>query len=280
VIRVELARQLRRPRTYLTLAALAGFTLALAVALDATGAGRAESTGDIPILVVPARSALAVPVISLSSTMRFFLPLAVAVFAGEAVAGEARWGTLRYVLARGVSRSRLLASKAAVAGLLSAVAVVLVPAAAVASGLPLFGWHALAAVDGGASTPVHQVGATFAPGAALARLGLATAYVAAGMASVFAFAFLLSTATARPMVAVAGGVGLAILSRVLNYDYLPGVAVLAPYLPNNDVDLWLHLLQDPVQTGGMAHFLAVQAVYAAAFLGLAWWWFARRDVLT
>jgi ABC-type transport system involved in multi-copper enzyme maturation permease subunit len=85
--------------------------------------------------------------------------------------------------------------------------------------------------------------------------------------------------TTKPLVAVAGGVGLTVLSRVLNADYLPGVAVLAPYLPNNDVDLWQHLFQTPVQTDGMVHFLVLQAVYAAVFLSLAWWWFRRRDVV-
>jgi ABC-type transport system involved in multi-copper enzyme maturation permease subunit len=56
--------------------------------------------------------------------------------------------------------------------------------------------------------------------------------------------------------------------------------VLSPYLPNNDVDLWLHLFQQPAQTGGMLRFLALQAVYAVVFLGLAWWSFTRRDVLS
>jgi ABC-2 type transport system permease protein len=279
VIGIELAKQLGRPRTFLTLAALGCFAVLLTVALTASGADRVEPVGDIPLLLVPRQSAFTVPVIALSSTMKFFLPLAVAIFAGEAVAGEARWGSLRYVLARGVSRSRLLASKAAVAALFAAAAVALVPVTATAVGLVAYGWSPLVAVDGSASTPLHQAAASFQPAAALTRLGLATAYVAAGMASIFAFSFFLSTVTARPLVAVAGGVGLTILSRVLNYDYLPGVAVLSPYMPNNDVDLWLHLFQQPVQTAGMAHFLALQAVYAVVFGGLAWWWFARRDVL-
>jgi len=279
VIGVELAKQLRRPRTCLTFAAVAAFAVALTVALDAAGAGTAEPVGDIPLLIVPGGSALTVPVIALASTMKFFLPLAVAVFAGEAVAGEAGWGSLRYVLARGVSRSRLLAAKAAVAALFSAGAVALLPVVATLAGLVAYGWGPLVAVDGSASSPLHQAAASFAPAAALGRLALATAYVGAGMASVFAFSFFLSTVTSRPLVAVAGGVGLTILSRVLNADYLPGVAALAPYVPNNDVDLWLHLFQQPVQTGGMAHFLALQAVYMVVFGGLAWWWFTRRDVL-
>lgn len=276
MIRAELARQLR-PRTFVALGALAALAVALAVALDLTGAGRAEPVGDIPILLVPASSPFVLPVVALTSTMKFFLPLAVSVFAGEAVAGEARWGSLRYVLARGVSRSRFLASKAAVAALLSLTAVVLVPAVALAAGVTTAGWGPLPATDGGASTALTIL---FPPMAALALLAIGTAYVAAGMAGVFAFAFFLSAATARPLVAVAGGVGLAILSRVLNADYLPGVAVLAPYLPSNDVDLWLHLFQQPARTDGMAAFLALQAAYTVVFLGLTWWWFTRRDVLS
>jgi ABC-2 type transport system permease protein len=134
-------------------------------------------------------------------------------------------------------------------------------------------------VDGSAPGLLFLAAAVPVPDA-LGRLALGTAYVAAGMASVFAFAFLLSTATARPLVAVAGGVGLTILSRVLNADYLPGVAALSPYLPNNDVDLWLHLFQAPARLDGMGRFLVLQAVYASVCLALAWWWFTRRDVLT
>jgi ABC-2 type transport system permease protein len=279
MIRVELAKQVRRPRTYVTLGALVGFGVALTMALIATGAGRLEHIGDVPLLIVPSSSGLAVPVIALSSTMKFFLPLAVAIFAGEAVAGEAGWGSLRYGLARGVSRSRYLLAKAAVAALLSAAAVVIVTIASLAVGVIVFGWHPLVAGDGSASTAVQQVNAVFSQGSALARLGIATAYVAAGMVSIFAFAFFLSTLTSRPLVAVAGGVGLTILSRLLNADYLSGIAVLNPYMPNNDVDLWQHLLQQPAQTAGMTHFLIVQLGYAVVFLGLAWWWFSRKDVL-
>jgi len=279
VIAIELAKQLRRPRTYLTFAALAGLALALTVALGVSGAGRPEHVGDIPLIMVPGSSGLTIPVIALSSTMKFFLPLAVSVFAGEAVAGEARWGSLRYVLARGVSRTRVLAAKGAVAALFSLAAVALVPLAGVAAGVVPYGWHPLVAIDGGASSPLLPTAATIEPMAAVARLAMATAYVAAGMTSIFAFAFFLSTVTTRPLVAVAGGVSLTILSRVVNGDYLPGVAVLSPYMPNNDVDLWQHLFQDPAQTDGMTRFLVLQVVYVAVFLGLAWWRFTRRDVL-
>jgi ABC-2 type transport system permease protein len=280
MIAVELAKQWRRPRTVLTFAALAAFAIVLTITLGASGAGQIERVGDIPLLVVPNRSGFSVPVIALSSTMKFFLPLAVAIFAGESVAGEAGWGSLRYALATSVSRSRYLFSKLVVALMFSVAAVVLVPLAALAVGTIAFGWHPFTAIDGSASSALQTTLISFGTGAALARLGIATAYVAAGMTSIFAFAFLLSTLTSRPFAAVAGGVGLTIVSRVLNGDYLPGVAVLNPYMPNNDVDLWQHLFQQPAQTTGMLRFLALQLVYVTVFLTAAWWWFSRKDILT
>ncbi len=279
MIAVELAKQLPRLRTWFTLGAAASFALVLTGALGLAGAGRAETVGDIPLQVVPTASGLAIPLVALTSTMKFFLPLAVSIFAGDAVAAEVRWGSLRYALARGVSRTHLLAAKAGVAALLSLAAVTLVPLVALAAGAFAFGWRPLTVSDASAV----QAGAAaiaFDPGTALLRLGLATAYVAAGMTSIFAFALFLSAVTGRTLVAVAGGVGLTILSRVFNADYLPGVAVLSAYSPNNDVDLWLHLFQQPIQTTGMTAFLLLQAIYGLVFLGLAWWWFIRRDVLT
>ena len=280
MISVELCKQLPRQRTWLTLLALAAFAPVMTIALSATGADRTEFVGDIPLLLVPGRSGFSLPLLALSSTMKFFLPLAVAVFAGEAVAGESGWGSLRYELGKGVARWRLLGAKAAVAALLSGVAVAVVPLAALVTGLAMYGAGPLTVGDGGAGDPAQVPVATFTSAAALLRLGLATAYVVAGMTSVFAFALFLSTVTSRALVAVAGGVGLTMVSRLLNADYLPGVAVLNPYMPNNEVDLLQHLFQQPMQTDGMLHFLLLQLVYGAAFLCAAWWWFSRKDILT
>ena len=280
MIAAELSRQWRRPRTLATLAALAGFAVALTVALAASGGGALQRVGDIPLLIVPDRAGASISVIALASTMKFFLPLAVAIFAGESIAGDAASGALRYALARPVSRTSYLLSKLVVALTLSLFAVVLVPLVALLAGTIAFGWHPLTAIDGGASTAVHSAVVTFAPGEAIGHLGIGTAYVAAGMLSIFAFAFLLSTVTTHPFAAIAGGVGLTLVSRVLNSDYLPGVAVLHGWMPNNDVDLWEHLFQQPAQTAGMAQFLLLQLLYAGILLGGAWWWFNRKDVLT
>ncbi len=280
MIAVEWWKQVRRPRTAATLAAVVAFVVVLAVALTAAGPGRTEFVGDVPLVVVPRSSGFALPLVALSSTMKFFLPLAVSIFAAESVAGDAAWGSLRYVLARPVSRRRVLWTKAVVAVGLSAVAVVLLVVVATALGGALSGWHPLAVGDGATSVPGHPHGVVLGAGAVVGRLSLAVLYVGAGMASIFAVAFFLSTTTRRPLVAVAGGVAVTVVSRVFNADYLPGVAVVNRYMPNNDIDLWQHLFTRPADLGGVPHFLLLQAAFVVVFLAAADRWFTRKDVLS
>ena len=51
------------------------------------------------------------PAAALAIVLPVFLPVAVAVVAGDSIAGEAGSGTLRYLLARPVGRTRLLVAK-------------------------------------------------------------------------------------------------------------------------------------------------------------------------
>ena len=51
------------------------------------------------------------PLAALAIVLPLFLPIAVAIIAGEAIAGEAQQGTLRYLLVRPVGRTRLLVAK-------------------------------------------------------------------------------------------------------------------------------------------------------------------------
>ena len=70
-----------------------------------------------------------------------------------------------------------------------------------------------------------------------------------------------------------------IAAPVIALMFVLGTSTVVAYVPNNDIDLWQHLFQQPAQTQGMVRFLLVQVVYVAVFMGLAWWWFTRNDVL-
>jgi ABC-2 type transport system permease protein len=278
-ISLEFTKQARRPRGLVTLAVLVVLTDVLTLVISGTRPALAERVGNWGS-VISDTSGLTMPLIALSAMPLFLLPLAVAIFAGECVAGEASWGSLRYLLARPVSRWRVLAAKASLAAAFSVLAVLVVVLVALGSGVMAFGWHPLTVLDLQHTTPFVVATARFSPGTALARTGLATAFVIATLVSTFAFALMLSTFTVRSFSAVAGGVGLSLFSRAL--DNVPGLHFLGPWLPVSDsgTTLWTGFFTRPMHTPGLAHVLEVQAVYAAIFLTVAFVRFSRADVLS
>src|SRR5215211_7932100 len=113
VLRVELGKLVRRPRTWITVALLAGLPTVIAVFVHVTGIGPRPGEGPA-LLSEVLNNGLLLPAAALALILPVFLPVAVAVVAGDAVAGEASAGTLRYLLVRPVGRSRLLVVKLAV----------------------------------------------------------------------------------------------------------------------------------------------------------------------
>jgi ABC-2 type transport system permease protein len=275
----ELVKQTRRPRTWVTLSAIGAIPALLTLVIGLTRPALAERVGDYGSVVTDT-SGLTVPPIALSAMLLFVLPLAVAIFAGECVAGEASSGSLRYLLSRPSPRWRVLGAKAAVAALYSTAAVLLVALVALASGAIAFGVHPLTVLDLQHTTPFIVAVAKLAPLSALGRTGLAAGYVLAMLASTFAFALLLSTLSVRPFTAVAGALGLGLVSRAL--DNVPGLHALSPWLPmtGEASNLWTGFFTNPMQTSGVGHALAVQGAYTALFLTGALVWFTRSDVLS
>ncbi|MGH9079175.1 MAG: ABC transporter permease [Acidimicrobiales bacterium] len=279
MIGIELAKQLRRPGYWAVLVVLVVIAAAVTLVIFLTSASTPERLGDYGS-VIPNSSGLSMAPVVLNSLLLFLLPLSVAIYAGESVAGEASWGSLRYLLARSVTRRRVLVSKVVVAGVFSLAAVCLVSVTGLVSGLIAFGWHPLAVIDLQHATPFGSGLATFSPLEAVGRIAVATAVVAATLVSTFAFAILCSTLSDRPFTAVAGGVLLTFVSRSL--DNIPGLHALGPWLPATDsgTGLWAQVLFRPVDLSGYPHLAVVQAVYGAVFLAAAWAWFNRKDVLS
>ena len=82
----------------------------VAVLLAVTDLGPRPGTGPAFLSAVLTDGTL-FPLAALGIVLPLFLPIAVAITAGEAIAGEAQQGTLRYLLVRPVGRTRLLVAK-------------------------------------------------------------------------------------------------------------------------------------------------------------------------
>ncbi len=263
MISVEIREQFLRPRTYVGMALVTLVPIVLAAAFKANPP---RGVGDL--FDLSSSGAINVAITALTEVSAFLLIVIVSLFAGETVAGEAEWGTLRYLLLRPVTRSRLLAAKLMVSLLLALIATLLISLVALAIGTVLFGWHSVQ-VPGFTTLSSSQ---------ALGRLTLATVYVAWSQAAYLSFAFMLSTMTDRALAAVAGGVGLGVLSQILNnISALNGTSYI---YPTHYLNVWQHLFFGAPNTGNLIRGVLVQVPYVVVFLTIAWWWFNRKDILS
>jgi ABC-2 type transport system permease protein len=264
MIRVELRKQTFRMRTYIALGLMVGIPILMTLAVEF---GR-RPRNDKDFFALASHSGLNVPLAALTAASTFLLVVVVALFAGGSVAEESGWGTLRYLLVRPISRSRLLASKLVVVCLLSLAATVLISLSGLIAGTIFFGWHPVL-------TPDNTV---FSQGTALGKLAIATVYVAWCMSGVVALSFMISTITDTSLGAVAGAVGLTIISTIL--DAISSLGAVRGWLITHYWHAWEGMFANPSTTSDMVNGLLLQLPYVVAFLAFAWWWFHRRDILS
>ena len=265
MIAVELLLLLTRWRTWVSIALLAGLPTVVAVFLDASGVAPRPGTGPAFLSAVLDNGAL-FPAAALAIVLPLFLPVAVAVVAGDAVAGEAQAGTLRYLLVRPVGRTRLLVAKLVSVAAYTLLAVVAVAATAYVVGTQLFG-----------SGPLPSVSGTeLSTGDATLRTVLAVLYVGWSMLGVAAVALFLSTVTDSPLAAALGAIALLVTSGVL--VGLDAAASVQPYLPTRYWLAFVDLFRDPLLARDVVRGTALQGVYIAVFLGAAWANLMTKDI--
>src|ERR1700751_52066 len=145
MIAVELFKLVRRLRTWISIGQICALPLVVAIFIAVTHLVPPPGQGSAFLSAVLQDGAL-YPAAALALVLPVFLPVAVAVVAGDSIAGEATGGTLRYLLVCPVGRTRLLVAK-----LISVIVYVLVVVLAVtftayATGVFLLGPSVAAAV--------------------------------------------------------------------------------------------------------------------------------------
>jgi ABC-2 type transport system permease protein len=303
VIRVELAKLFRRPRTWISMVLTCALPFVVAVFITITHLAPPPGQGSAFLSAVLQNGEL-YPAAALALVLPVFLPVAVAVVAGDSVAGEAAGGTLRYLLVRPVSRTRLLVAK-----LISVIAYVLLVVLAVtftayATGIFLLGPSRAAAVGqvpggpgaggavpgavsgiaGQAPTAGQAAGGavTSLSGAPLSLLQLAEriagaiAFITVSMLGVAAIALFLSTITDSALGSALGALAALVASEVL--VTLNAATVVQPYLPTRYWLAWIDFFRQPVFWRDIQRGFGIQVVYVVVFLAAAWANFSTKDI--
>lgn len=269
MIGVELIKMLRRPRTWVIIGMLVALPTLVAVLLAITDLAPRPGTGP-PFLSAVLSDGTLFPLAALGVVLPLFLPIAVAVLGGDAIAGETQTGTLRYLLARPVGRTHLLAAKLVTVVAFVLIAVLVVAAVSYVEGRLLLGEGPAA---GGT---VSLSGSTLSQQQIAGRTALALGYVVVSMLGVAAIALFFSTLTSSSIGAALGTVGLLIASTVLLG--LDAAGALHPFLPTRYWLSFVDLFRDPILWRDVLRGLFVQLGYLLVFSLAAWASFSTKDI--
>jgi ABC-2 type transport system permease protein len=190
---------------------------------------------------------------ALALELPLFLPLAVSAISGDAVAGEANLGTLRYLLAIPAGRTRLLAIKYAAIVIFAVAATFLVALVGSIMGLALFGAGDMTLLSGTQTSLADGVW----------RLVLSSLYLAAGFAALGAIGLFVSTLTEQPIGATIAIVLVNVMMFIL--DSISQLDWLHPWLLTHWWTAFGDLLRDPIATESIQRGLITALVYAGVF---------------
>jgi ABC-2 type transport system permease protein len=263
----EIGMVFRRRRNQAMLVVLGLIPVVIAIAVKLTshpGPGGGDGGGALFNSITD--NGIFVGFAALLVILPLFLPMAVAVVSGDAVSGEANLGTLRYLIALPVGRSRLLVVKYLAVVVWAFACALVVAVAGLLIGLVLFPHGDVTLLSG----------VTVSYPAAVWRLVLVVGYLTAMMAAVGAIGLFVSTLTEVPVAAMATTLALTITSQVL--DAIPQLSSIHAWLPSHYWLRFADLLRDPLAFDQIRTGLLAAAAYIAIFGALAWARFGNKDV--
>ncbi|MFE0413075.1 ABC transporter permease [Streptomyces tendae] len=273
LFRSELLTTFRRWRTLALLAVLAAVPILVGIAVkietsdgSSLGGGGGGGGAGPAFISQISNNGLFLVFTALAATLPFFLPMAIGVVAGDAIAGESSAGTLRYLLVAPAGRSRLLLTKYATVIAFCLAATLVVAVSALAVGALLFPVGDLITISG---TRI-----TYAEG--LGRALLIALVVAASLVGIAALGLFVSTLTGSGIAAMATTVGLLITVQIL--DQIPQLDALQPYFFSHYWLSFADVMREPVYWDDLVKNLGLQALYAAVFGSAAWARFTTKDI--
>ena len=268
-VSTELIRQMRRRRTVVSMLLAVALPLVVVAAVKfgpQSEGGGGFGDGDLDLVGLATSGAWNFALTMLLFASGFLLTILVAMFFGDAVASEASWSTLRYLLAAPVPRRRLLRAKVVTGLILTAMTLVVLVVASLAIGWAAFGGAPLTSPLGGALTTSES----------LQRLIIVTVYIGLTLLVPAGIAFLMSVLTDVPLAAVGAAVVIVIVANIL--DAIEALGDLRRLLPTDYGASWVDALAPRIVWDEMAVGASYSVVVFAVLVSVAVVRFDRKDI--
>lgn len=276
LLKIELFKIFRRPRTYIAFAAIAAIIILIQLAFYSDGENFLQfgmqslrETFDIKGKIL---SGYLVCFIILQ-TLLIHVPLLIALVAGDSIAGEANMGTLRLLLTKPVSRTQFMLAKFFASLIYTLLLLLFMAILSLPVSLSIFGTSDLIIMKSEMVVILdsHDI---------LWRYFAAFGFAAIAMATVASLAFLLSVFAENSIGPIVTTMSIVILFTILTTMDIPLFNALKPFLFTNHMLNWKGFFDDPVNYNGIYKSGLVLLGHILFFVSLAIFVFKRKDILS
>lgn len=274
MLRWELYKIFRRPRTYISFAIITAIALVIQLAMFVDGRSfvtfamqgiseQFDFQGNI-------LNGYLVTYIVLQSLL-VHIPLLVALVAGDAIAGEANLGTLRLLLTKPMSRTRLVLTKFAASLMYTVLLLIWLAIIALGLSLLLFG-------EGDMINLKSDVVVMLLKDDIMWRYLAAFCFAAVAMMSVAALSLFLSVFADNSIGPIIGTMGIIVVLTILSNLELPLFNAIKPYLLTTHMIGWKGFFDDPVPYAAITRSATILCIYTAVFVTATLAVFNKKDI--
>lgn len=293
LLRIELFKIFKRPRTYIAFGAIAAIIILIQLALKFDGksyvdlllnnlSGSFEFSDEFKHKLLNGYLICFV----ILNTLLIQMPLLVALIAGDSIAGEANMGTLRLSMSRPVSRTEYMTVKFLASIIYTLALLVWMAILALFGSMLIFGTNDMVVLR---SDGIEQMKGFDV----LWRYFAAFGYAAVALTTVAALAFLLSVFAENSIGPIIATMSIVIVFTILSEMNIPFYdRTVKPYLFTSHMVAWkgfFYVKADAIGTtinGSIENLravlksLSILLIYIVIFFGTAVWVFRRKDILT
>lgn len=276
LLRIELWKIFRKPRTYISFLAIAAMVWLIQLGLYADGEsyirfGMQSLTNSFDLSGHILNGYLVCYVILQTFLMQ--VPLLIALVAGDMIAGESAGGTLRLLLTKPFGRGSLLTSKFLATFVYTVSLLVWMALLALLGSVLIFGRGDLMIMR---NTEMDLI----LSGDVLWRYFAAFCFAVLAMTVVASLALLFSILSENAIGPIVATVSVVIVLTILSTMDIPFFDRLKPYIFTTHMLGWKGFFYSPVPWRDILRSAGILFGHIVVFMGVGWWIFKRKDILS
>lgn len=201
------------------------------------------------------------------------VPLLIAFVTGDLISGEAAMGTIRMLLTKPISRTKILFSKYIAGCAYTFLILLWLAFMAIVVGKWLFGTGDLMVLksDGLIVLQQHDIAWRF-------FYGLLIAFLA--MVMIATLSLTLSCFSENSIGPIVSTMGIIILFTIIGTIEVPLFDTIRPYLFTTHMAAWRYLFDEPLQLGDVFFSISILVSHILVLLGIAIYKFNKKDILS